>query len=194
MTTQMPLPKDPVAQEIQGLVSQILHDFISHFTAISTGLEMPVHMAKDIFPMLTQSRQQLNAYLNLMRYLFSQGEGADQQGTQMIVAYGDTLGIIIQGHSLHNCKLITGLTLWAMKLFQGRCQTIITREDNRICMLCPALKMPTHEMNVLLNKEPCKSPRDSLSAYLSRLLHQEKLSVSFDFPTPQEMIISLCQS
>ena len=184
-------PKDALIQEIQFLVSQILHDFISHFTAISTGLDMPLHMAKEIFPMLLHSRQQLNAYLNVMRYLFSQGNGSDHSGTDMITAYGTSLGITITGHGEHHNKIITGLTLWAIKQVQARSQTRISRTNNTIHIDSPCLKPHLCDVTVLLGQTNIKSPRDSLSAYLARLLAQSELSLTTHSPSGQELIIQL---
>ncbi len=184
------MPKDPVIQEIQFLVSQILHDFISHFTAISTGLDMPLHMAKEIFPMLVHSRQQLNAYLNVMRYLFSQGNGSDN-GTDMIAAYGSSLGITITGHSMHHNKIITGLTLWAIKQVQARSQTSISRTNDAIHIHSPCLKPDLCDVSVLLGETNIKSPRDSLSAYLARLLVQFGMSLTTHRPSDQELVMEL---
>jgi hypothetical protein len=185
------MPKDAVIQEIQFLVSQILHDFISHFTAISTGLDMPLHMAKEIFPMLLHSRQQLNAYLNVMRYLFSQGNGSDHSGTDMITAYGTSLGISITGHSDHHSKIITGLTLWAIKQVQARSQTCVSRTNNAIHIHSPCLKPDLCDISVLLGQTNIKSPRDSLSAYLARLLAQSGMSLTAHSPNSQELVIEL---
>ena len=183
-----PMPKDAVIQEIQFLVSQILHDFISHFTAISTGLDMPLHMAKEIFPMLLHSRQQLNAYLNVMRYLFSQGNGSDS-GTDMITAYGTSLGITITGHCAHHNKIITGLTLWAIKQVQARSQTCISLTNDAIHIHSPCLKPHLCDISVLLGQANIKSPRDSLSAYLARLLAQSGMSLTTHSPSGQELVI-----
>ncbi|MBM3631633.1 MAG: hypothetical protein FJX00_01410 [Alphaproteobacteria bacterium] len=182
------IPKDAVIQEIQFLVSQILHDFISHFTAISTGLDMPLHMAKEIFPMLLHSRQQLNAYLNIMRYLFSQGNGSDHSGTDMITAYGASLGITVTGHGEHHNKIITG---WAIKQVQARSQARISRTNNTIHIDSPCLKPHLCDVTVLLGQTNIKSPRDSLSAYLARLLAQSELSLTTHSPSGQELIIQL---
>jgi hypothetical protein len=186
-----PMPKDALIQEIQFLVSQILHDFISHFTAISTGLDMPLHMAKEIFPMLLHSRQQLNAYLNVMRYLFSQGNGADHSGTDMMTAYGASLGITITGHSDRHNKIITGLTLWAIKQVQARSQTCISRTHHAIHIHSPCLKPNVFDVSILLGQTNIKSPRDSFSAYLARLLVQSEISLTTHSPSGQEFVIQL---
>lgn len=183
--------RDPIVQETQCLVSQILHDFISYFTAISTGLDMPLHMAKDIFPILIQSRQQINAYLNVMRYVFAQGEGSDQQGEQMMAAYGKTLGILITGRAKSFCKIMTGLILWATKQVHGRSETTIAYQENTLHVRSSSLKAHSYEMDVLLNLAPCKSPRDSFSAYLARLLQQQELSLTAEYPTQGELILRL---
>ena len=186
-----PLLKDSTTQEIQFLVSQILHDFISQFTAISTGLDMPLHMAKEIFPMLLHSRQQLNSYLNVMRYLFSQGDGADKQSTDMITTYGQSLGITITGHADRNSKIITGLTLWAIKQVQARSQTTIVRTYDRIHIRSNSLQPKRCDVSVLLGEDSIKSPRDSLSGYLVRLLTQSHLSLSTHSPSDQELVLEL---
>lgn len=183
--------KDASIQEVQFLVSQILHDFISHFTAISTGLDMPLHMAKEIFPMLLLSRQQLNAYLNVMRYLFSQGDGSDQTSTDMVTAYGDSLGITITGQAEKNHKIITGLTLWAIKQVQARSQTHISRTNYSIHIHSHSLKPELCDVTVLLGTNTIKGPRDSLSAYLARLLAQSDLSLTTHSPSGQELILEL---
>lgn len=191
MSSSMPAKRDPVTEEMQYLVSQILHDFISHFTAISTGLDMPVHMAPEIFPMLLQSRQQLNAYLNVLRYMFSQGDGSDRQGTDMITAYGHTLGIVILGHSSSHRKIITGLTLWAMKQVHGKSNTTITRQEKSIHMQSLALKTQGLDTRVLFGQEPCTNPRDSFAAYVARLVEQEGVGLSIEFPSAQELFLTL---
>jgi hypothetical protein len=183
---------DAFANEIQWLVSQIIHDFISHFTAISTGLDMPLHMATEIFPMLSQSRQQLNAYLNVMRFMFTQGESTDQNmGIKIVTAYGQSLGIAITGTVNENDKIMTGLTLWAMKHIHNKSQSLITLDKNSLHIQHSYVLTPNYDADVLLDNALCSSPKDSFSAYLSRLIHQKNLSVTIKSPGPKELHVTL---
>jgi sulfatase maturation enzyme AslB (radical SAM superfamily) len=153
---------------------------------------MPLHMAKEIFPMLTQSRQQLNAYLNVMRLLFTQGESMDQSGIKMVTAYGNTIGITITGSTQGHDKIMTGLTLWAMKHIHNKAQSLITLNNNTLHIHHSYVVTPnTHESEVLLNRALCKSPKDSLSAYLARLLDQEHLALTIENPGPKELLLTL---
>ena len=185
------LPKPFSIEETQLLVSQILHDFISHFTAISTGLDMPLHMAKEIFPMLLHSRQQLNAYLNLMRFLFAQGDGDAQQGLDMVTMYGKSLGISIAGQAQPQSKIMAGLTLWAIKHLFIRNQSDITWGQSMVHIRGTPLSIQTAEWGVLLGQSLCKTPRDSLSAYLAQLLYQKNMMLEITAPLPKEIVFRL---
>jgi hypothetical protein len=191
MATSASLPQESSVGETQLLVSQILHDFISHFTAISTGLDMPLHMAKEIFPMLLQSRQQLNAYLNVMRFLFAQGDGDDQQGPEMVAQYANSMGVSITVQAQPEAKIMTGLTLWVIKHLFARNQTNITWGNRTLHVRSAALQMHTPEWEVLLGNAPCKSPRDSFSAYLARLLNQKNITLELTSPLSKEIVFRL---
>lgn len=185
------LQQESTIGETQWLVSQILHDFISHFTAISTGLDLPIHMATEIFPILLQSRQQINAYLNVMRFLFSQGDGQDLQGPEKIIDYGNTMGVSINiGFPTHH-KIMTGLTLWAIKRIFVRNQTDIRWEDRLLYVRSPSLAMQVPEIQVLLGHTQCHNVKDSFSAYLARLIHQKKMFLEVSYPSSKELLFCL---
>jgi hypothetical protein len=152
---------------------------------------MPLHMAKEIFPMLLQSRQQLNAYLNLMRFLFAQGDGDAQQGLDMVTQYAKTLGILVTGQAQTHAKIMTGLTLWAMKHLFVRSQSDITWGDRIVHVRSASLQVQMAEYNVLLGNAVCQTPKDSFSAYLARLLYQNNMTLEITSPLPKELVLRL---
>ena len=116
----------------------------------------------------------------------------DQSGIKMVTAYGNALGITIRGNVHAHDKIMTGLALWAMKHIHNKAQSQIIIDHLSLHIHHSYVVTPNMwDAEVLLHQAPCKSPKDSLSAYLARLLHQENLSITIASPGPKELVFTL---
>lgn len=161
----------------QILLSQVLHDFISLFTALSAGIDLVNNHPEEIWPLVYQSQKRLNVYIHLVRFIFSPGEGVTEEAQRILLEYGSFFSIGIRGAIKEHCKLMLGLCFWLTKQCQNRPDSLLIISDNSLVFSAPVMRSHLEEDHMLQYGGTCRGPQDSYSHYLHALAAEQQIQI-----------------
>ena len=168
--------QDHSLYKTQLLISQILHDMISPFSALSTGLDLVEGKTDDIWPLICQSRDHLYAQMVMLRFIFSYGEGSYEESLQACTLYSKSLGITLQGTPPKDSvayKLSVALGFWVMKHHRSGSGLALLEwgEPNSLIQFhSSCIKDVPKDDSILELGGAISSPQETFAAYIHILL------------------------
>lgn len=152
----------------QCLVSQVLHDVISGFTAVAAGIDFGPQ--GDLWDMVVSAKTQLHHLLCLLRFAFSTSEGTAQDAHAVLSGYAVAHDITLHGQvHTDSIKLTLAAALWMGKhRHPGRPTDLILAPHG--ITGCGAFFAPSDRTATLLScPAPARSPQESYACYLADL-------------------------
>jgi len=164
--------------EVQYIFSQVLHDFISHFTPFSAGMEMLTSLQDPVWDLIQDAKNQMYAQINLIRFLFGQGAGTNKESQGVLKKYMEHENISITG-SINCCpKLVCGLALWLSKQVYGHGPSFLFIGEKSASIQADHVRQDAQdEDNVLTSGTSIDSPKEGYALYLFHLAYLERLDL-----------------
>lgn len=97
---------------LQILLSQILHDLISPFSALSAGLDLPLKDRNEMESFMQEAKKRLHLQLILFRFIFSDSEGSMGEAIKIVQSYAQLSGIEVSGESQLLPKIFVLSAFW----------------------------------------------------------------------------------
>lgn len=162
---------------VQNIFAQVLHDFISHFTPLSAGMEMLTSLQDPAWHVIQESKNQMYAQINLIRFLFGPGMGTNKEAQNLTKQYMEHTNISIDGSIGCYPKITAGLALWMSKQVYGSTSRLYI--DNKgLSIQSEYVRQDAAEDAALLTGQCIHSPRIGYALYLFHLTQMEKINLS----------------
>ena len=170
-------------KETQLLFSQIIHDLISLFTSLSTGIDFAQDTQGEVWELVKRAKDQLYAKISLFRFIFSTGEGNVQDASKMIHHFGKAFNIEIKGNISENPKLVLALAVWLVKQTKNPQGVALIFDATKLTLSSPHPLTSAEQDEVLQGTRCFQSCQESYAGYIASLLllHKKRLSISRSF-------------
>jgi hypothetical protein len=186
--------------ELQMLCSQLLHDLISPFSAISTGVDLLCEQSiddKDLIQMIHSSKNQLQERLLLFRIIFGYGN----QDHEVINVFKDYLKEINVKHEIHvlpHCcpKFLITAGFWLTKQIsykQGLLEVHQSETALELTISQATLRDNKTEDEIVMGSRTVSSPRETYASYLRQMIESKKLQLEIQrSENKMTLLISPC--
>lgn len=172
-------------KETQLLFSQIIHDLISLFTSLSTGIDFAQDTQGEVWELVKKAKDQLYAKISLFRFVFGIGEGNPQDANNMIQHFGKAFNIEIEikNPMNENPKLVLALALWLAKQTKNSQGATLIFDTKKLTLSSPHPFISAEQDDVLQGIRCFQSCQESYAGYIASLLllHKKKLFISRSF-------------
>ena len=163
-------------KEVQNIFSQVLHDFISHFTPLSSGMEMITSLQDPIWTLIQSSKNKIYAQINLIRFVFGPGSSTNQEAQTLLKKYMEHMHISITGSIQCHPKIICGLSLWLSKNAYSHHPFRLHINEESISIHADHVRQDAKKEDIILmNGSAIDNPGEGYALYLFHLLRMEKI-------------------
>jgi hypothetical protein len=169
-------------KEVELFLSQVLHDLISPFSALSAGVDllMDIPEQEELISLLHCSKQQLSARLSFFRALFGYG-GQDSETLRLLESHLSEQQVTYDWTQTPMTKALMALCFWASKQLASKTGHVTVRcieEEYVIEISDVRLRHVTSEDAILLGEALPTSPRDTYAFFTKMLLMAEDRQLS----------------
>ena len=165
--------------EVQNIFSQVLHDFIGHFTPFSAGMEILTDLQDPVWDLIQSAKNQMYAQINLIRFLFRQGIGTNKEAQSVLKTYMEHEKITINGCIRCFPKVTAGLALWLSKQVYGNSTPHLFIKESSISIQADHVRQDAQsEDKTLISGQSINSPREGYALYLFHLAYLENVCFS----------------
>jgi len=172
MESQHPLS----IKEVQNIFAQVLHDFISHFTPLSSGMEMITSLQDPIWTLIQSSKNQIYAQINLIRFVFGPGSSTNQETQTLLKQYMEHMNVSITGSIQSHPKIVCGLSLWMTKNAYGHHPLRLCISKDSISIHADHVRQDAEKEDIILmHGSTIHNPREGYALYLFHLSCMEKI-------------------
>ncbi len=174
-------PRSPLSiNALQHLVSQILHDLITHFTSFSLGVDHITSLQDPMWQTVHKAKNQMYEQINLVRYLFMSGMGVGKDAQALLHSYVAGINIEIKGTIDQHPRMTCGLAWWLSKQIYGSKTGQIVIQKNCLSIHADHVRQDVgNEDTILETGQPSANPREGVAWYVFHLasLADQSLSV-----------------
>jgi hypothetical protein len=168
---QMMYPSD----QMRHLMAQVVHDLISAFTSLSAGLDLGPD--PQLWPLVNSARNQLQALLCLMRFLFGSSDGQAQEAQELLNGYAKGMKVALTGVLHSPTRLHVGLGFWLLRQVRPTQQGTLVLGAQGMTLYGNGLRLGQEDLPVLQTGLSAQSPRSSYAYYLAFLAQEAGLSI-----------------